>query len=222
MMSALDTLDLETLRTALRARPEVITGDPELMAAIRAADSGDSVVDLGQRRQKKLEKDLRKARATSDALIALAKANMAAQAQTHAAVLAILEAEDLSALDHKLAGRVAGALSVDAVRVFLEGHSPLKDADAILGCSPELADGLLGDDSERLGLVNGRFADALYGPLGPNMRSEAIARIEIGGHPGVLCLASRDARAFTADQGADLIHFLARALERRIAPWLRS
>ena len=221
-MTALETLDIESLRAALRERPEIITGDPELMALARDTDSGGSVVDLAQRRQKKLEKDLRKVRATNDALIALAKANMAAQAQTHAAVLAILEAEDLAALDHKLASRVAGALSVDAVRVFLEGHSPLKDASAILGCSPELTQALLDDDSERLGLVNGRFADALYGPLGPNLRSEAIARMEIGGHPGILCLASRDARAFTADQGADLIHFLARALERRIAPWLRS
>ena len=108
-MTALETLDIESLRAALRERPEIITGDPELMALARDADSGGSVVDLAQRRQKKLEKDLRKVRATNDALIALAKANMAAQAQTHAAVLAILEAEDLAALDHKLASRVAGA-----------------------------------------------------------------------------------------------------------------
>jgi uncharacterized protein YigA (DUF484 family) len=36
-----------------------------------------------------------------------------------------------------------------------------------------------------------------------------------------LCLGARDDRAFTPDQGADLLHFLARALERRITPWLK-
>ena len=59
-MTALDTLDLESLRAVLRERPEVITGDPELMALVRDADTGGSVVDLAQRRQKKLEKDVRR------------------------------------------------------------------------------------------------------------------------------------------------------------------
>lgn len=220
-MTVPDSLDLETLRAALRARPEIVTEDADLMAAIRAAETDGSVVDLGQRRRAQLETELRKVKATNDALIALAKANLAAQAQTHAAVLAVMEADSLAALDHKLASRVAGALSVDVVRVFIEGHAPLKDANALLGCSPELTGALLGDEGERLGPVNPRFADSLYGPFGPDMRSEAIARLEISGHPGVLCLASREARTFTPDQGPDLLHFLGRALERRIAPWLR-
>jgi len=221
-MSHLDNLDLQSLRAALRARPDVITEDADLMAVIRQADSGGAVVDLGQRRRVQLETDLRKVRATNDALIALAKTNLAAQAQTHAAVLAIMEADSLAALDHKLASRVAGALSLDAVRVFIEGHAPLKDANAILGCSPDLVQALLGDAGERLGLADTRYADALYGPLAADVRSEAIARIEISGHPGVMCLASREERAFTPDQGADLVHFLARALERAITPWLRG
>ncbi|MFW6413012.1 MAG: DUF484 family protein [Oceanicaulis sp.] len=217
-----DTLDIDAIRTALRDRPEIVTGDPDLMAAVRDALANDSVVDLAARARQRLEKDLARMRATNDALIALAKANLAAQAQTHAAVLAVIEAESLAALDRKLSGRAAGALGVDAIRVFVEGWSPLKTATAVKGCSPELVDALLGDKSERLGPVDARFSDALYGPLGPGLRSEALARMEIAGRPALLCLASRDGRAFTPEQGADLLHFLARAIERRVAPWLKS
>lgn len=217
--AAADALD--DLRGRLRANPDIVTGDPVLMAAVRDALADDSVVDLSQRARQKLERELRRARATNDALIALAKANLAAQAQTHGAVLAVIEAESLIALDRKLSGRAAGALGVDVIRVFIEGHAPLKSGAAIQGCAPDLVDGLVGEAAERLGPVDTRFADALYGAMGSGLRSEALARLEIGGRPGVLCLASRDGRAFTPDQGADLLHFLARALERRITPWLK-
>ncbi len=213
---------LEDLRAQLREDPEIVTGDPVLMAAVRDALAGESVVDLAQRARQKLEGELRRVRATNTALIDLAKANLAAQAQTHGAVLAVMEAESLTALDRKLSGRAAGALGVDVIRVFIEGHAPLKAGAAIQGCAPDLVDALVGTKAERLGPVDTRFADALYGPMGSGLRSEALARLEIGGRPGVLCLAARDGRAFTPDQGPDLLHFLARALERRIAPWLQA
>lgn len=213
---------LDDLRARLRDNPEIVTGDPALMAAVRDALAGESVVDLSQRARQKLERELGRVRATNTALIELAKANLAVQAQVHGAVLAVMEAESLHALDRKLSGRAAGALGVDIVRVFIEGHAPLKAGAAIQGCAPELVDALLGDKGERLGPVDTRFADALYGPMGPGLRSEALARLEIDGRPGVLCLAARDGKAFTPDQGPDLLHFLGRALERRITPWLKD
>jgi hypothetical protein len=213
---------LDELRAQLRADPDIVTGDPALMAAVRDALAGESIVDLAQRARWKLEGELRRVRATNTALIDLAKANLAAQAQTHSAVLALMEAESLTALDRKLSGRAAGALGVDLIRVFVEGHSPLKAGAAIQGCAPDLVDELVGEGAERLGPVDTRFADALYGPMGSGLRSEALARLEIEGRPGVLCLAARDGGAFAPDQAADLLHFMARVLERRIAPWLRD
>jgi hypothetical protein len=217
-----DDDSLEAVRARLRAAPEIVTGDPALMASVRDALAGADVVDLSQRARVKLEHELKRAKATNEALIALAKANLAVQAQVHGAVLAVLEADSLTALDRKLSGRAAGALGVDIVRIFIEGHAPLKSGAAIQGCAPELVEALLGERSERLGQTDTRFADALYGPTGPGVRSEALARLEVGGRPGVLCLGARDETAFTPDQGADLLHFLARVLERRIAPWLKA
>ncbi|MCH8488599.1 MAG: DUF484 family protein [Oceanicaulis sp.] len=212
--------DLVELRYWLRANPDVIAGDPDLLARVHEHLTQSGVVDLGAHARRKLEAELARARATNAALIALAKANLAAQAQTHAAILAVLECENLQALDHKLAGRAAGALSVDLIRVFIEGCTPLPGAKAIRPCSPELVEALLGARSEKLGPVDARYADALYGEQAKGMRSEALVRLELARRPAVLCLAARDARAFSPDQGADLLHVFARVLERRISPWL--
>lgn len=182
----------------------------------------ESVVDINAAARAKLQAEIRRLKATNDALISLAKANLAVQAQTHSAVLALLEAESLAALDRKLAGRVAAALNVDLIRVFIEGHAPLKSAESILGAAPDLAGSLLGESSERLGPVDRRFADALYGPQANRQQAEAMVRLSIGGRTGVLCLAARDHEAFTPDQGSDLLHFLARVIERRLVSFLRD
>ncbi len=182
----------------------------------------DGVIDLAARQRSKLETELARVRASNEALIALAKANLAAQAQTHAAVLAVMEAETLPALDRKLTGRVAGALSVDVVRVFIEGHALLPAGQAIQPCAPDFTHALVGGKAERLGPIDTRYADALYAAKASALRTEAIARLEIGGVAGALCLASRDGEMFRPDQAADLLHFLARVLERRLAPWLKG
>ncbi len=217
-----DVLDLDALRAQLRARPDIVTADAQLMEMVRAALASDSVVDLSSRQRRRVEAELARVQAANAALIELSKANLAAQAQCHNAVLAVLESETLSALDRKLDGRVSGALSVDKVRVLIEGCTPLAEGRALIGCAPDLVDALIGAKAERLGPVDTRFADAVYGPQGPGLRSEALVRMDIAGHPAALCLAARDQAAFTPDMGADLLHFLARVLERRIAPWLRA
>lgn len=214
--------DIDAVRNLVRAQPDIVTADAELMGLVRGALSSDGVVDLAGRQRARLERELSRVKVSNAALVELSKANLAAQAQCHSAVLAVMEADSLPALDRKLDGRVAGALSVDKVRVLIEGCTPLAESRAIIGCAPELVDALIGTKAERLGPVDARFADAVYGPQGPGLRSEALARMEIAGHPAALCLAARDGAAFTPDMGADLLHFFARVLERRITPWLRD
>ncbi|MEO1039192.1 MAG: DUF484 family protein [Pseudomonadota bacterium] len=196
--------------------------DHEPVGTDQPGGNSANVVDLASAQHSRLRAEASRLRATNEALIGLAKANLAAQAQTHAAVLAILEAESLSALDHKLGGRVAGALGVDAVRILIEGHQPLKSARCILGAAPGLSDMLLGEGAERLGRTDPRFADSLYGAQASRLGSQALCRFETAGHVGVLCLAAREPGAFEPEQSADLVHFLARVLERRMNPWLRA
>ena len=213
--------DVDALRAQLRAQPDIVTADADLMGLVRGALNSDGVVDLASRQRQRVEEELARAHASKAALIELSKANLAAQAQTHSAVLAVLEAETLTALDRKLDGRVAGALNVDKVRVLIEGCAPLPDGRAIIGCAPDFIDALIGAKANRLGVIDTRFSDAVYGPQGPGLRSEALVRLHVAGHPAALCLGARDEAAFTPEMGVDLLHFLGRVLERRITPWLK-
>ncbi len=203
-----------------------ITERPSLRAveAVDAAAAAPepNVVDLSAAKRERLEAEIRRVRASNEALVSLSKANLAAQAQTHAAVLALVEAETLAAIDRRLQGRVCDALNIDAARVFVEGHHPLRGARALFGAGPGLVGSALGDAAEVLGPVAPRLADMLYGPQAARMASHALVRLEIGERSGLMCLASAEAAAFTRDQGGDLVHFLARVLERRLAAHLKA
>ena len=182
------------------------------------ADGG--VINLADRKADRLEHECARLRASNEALVELAKANLAAQAQTHSAVLGVLGADSLLTLDKALAGPVATSLGVDLVRVFVEGQTPLPNAQSIRACAPGLADALLGGQAEWIGPLDTRFADALYAPQTTRMRSEARVGLEMAGTRGVVCLASCDEALFTPGQAGDLLHFFARVLERQISPWL--
>lgn len=215
-------IDYPALRDLVISDPGLILSDPAVLKALFETGEDGNVVDLGVVARARLQTEIRRLRKANETLISLAKANLAAQAQAHNAVLSIMDAATLADLDKKLSGRVADALGVDVARVYLEGHAPLKSAEAIRGAAPDLSAALLGPYAERLGPIERRYADALYGPRGAKMNSEAVVALEVEGRQGVLCLASRDAAMFDPRQGADLVHFLARALERRMAVWLRD
>jgi uncharacterized protein len=219
--SDIEAIDYPALRDLVISDPGLILGDPVVMKALFESGDEGNVVDLGAVARARLQTEIRRLRKGQETMIEMARTNLAAQAQTHNAVLSIMEAATLADLDKKLAGRVAQALGVDVLKVYIEGHAPLKSAEAILGSAPELSSALLGPYAERLGPIDRRYADALYGPRSNRMESEAVAAMEIDGHPGVLCMASRDAKMFRPEQGADLVHFIARAIERRMGEWLR-
>lgn len=203
--------------TYLRAVPDSPVETPP-----ETDETSDGITDINAAARDRLQNEIRRLQASNDALIALAKVNLAAQAQAHSAVLAILEADTLLALDRKLTGRVAASLNLEVVKIFIENHAPLQSAESIIGASPDLVDALLGDDHDKLGPVDQRFADALYGGQASRLASEGIVRLEIGQRHGMMCLASREKDAFTDDQASDLMHFMGRVLERRLVSLLRD
>ena len=211
--------DEDDIRAFLLENPEFIRKDAELFSLLAGDRHGDGVVDLAAAARDKLLAEIRQLKALNEGLVETARANLAVQSQVHMALLAMLEADTLAGLDRKLSGRVAGALGVDVLRVFIENHAPLRAAESVLGAADGLIESVLGERVERLGPIEPRFADALYGPQGARVQSEALVRLEIGERRGVLALAARDASLFTPGQGTELLSFLARALERLLARW---
>ncbi len=218
----LTTVDADAVRAYLTANPDFVREDAELFALIADQDAGDGVVDLGSAAREKLLVELRQLKALNEGIVETARANLATQSQVHMAVLALLEADNLAALDKKVAGRVAGALGVDICRVFIEEHAPLKDAEAIRPTSAGFVADVLDQKVERLGPVMERNAHALYGPQGARVKSEAIVRLDFHGHDGLLALAARDPNLFQSGQGTELLNFMARVLERLIARWMHE
>ncbi|MEA1941075.1 MAG: DUF484 family protein [Pseudomonadota bacterium] len=212
--------DAQSVRDYLRDHPDIVREDAELMALIAERDAADGVVDLGSAAREKLLEELRQLKALNEGIVETARANLATQAQIHMAVLALLEADSLAALDRKMSGRLTGALGVDVCRVLIEGHAPLKSGESLLGAAEGFVGDVLGDKVERLGPVDPEIAHALYGQQGARVKSEAIVRLDFHGHDGLMALAARDAHLFESGQGTELLNFLARAIERMIVQWL--
>lgn len=215
-------LDAAAVRSFLLEHPDIVREDAELMAVLARRSGDGSVVDLGTAARDRLVEEVHQLKALNEGIVETARANLATQAQIHMAVLALLEVDSLAALDRKISSRLTGALGVDVCRILIEGHSPLKSAESILGAAEGFVGALLGEKVERLGPVDPDKAVALYGQQGARVKSEAVVRLDFNGHDGLMALAARDAQLFEAGQGTELLNFLARAVERMIVRWLHQ
>ena len=215
-------LDIEAIREFLMSHPDFIREDAELFARVTENPSADGVIDIGNAARDKLVGELRQYKAMNESIVETARANLAIQAQIHAAVLGLLEVDSLSGLDRKISSRLTGALGVDVCRVLIEGHSPLKSAVSILGASEGMVSTIMAERVEVLGPVDGERAHEIYGQQGARMRSQAIVRLDFHGQDGLFALAARDPHLFQFGQGTELLNFLARVTERLIVQWMHQ
>lgn len=215
-------LDPQAVRAFLLDNPDIVREDGELLAAFAGRRPEDGVIDLGAMAREKLVEEIQQLKALNESIVETARANLAIQSQIHMAVLALLEVDSLAALDRKISCRLTGALGVDVCRILIEGHAPLKNGESILGAADGFVGEVLGEKVERLGPVDPDKAMALYGQQGARVRSEAVVRLDFGGHDGLMALAARDAQLFETGQGTELLNFLARAIERMIVRWLHQ
>ena len=214
--------DADLIRDFLLANPDFVREDAELFSVIVETNRTDGAIDLASAARDRLRDENRQLKALNASIVETARANLATQAQTHMAVLALMEVDSLAGLDKKISNRLTGALGVDVCRVLIEGHAPLKSAESILGAAEGFVSGVLGDHVELLGPVSPANALALYGQQGARVSSQAIIRLDFGGRDGLMALAARDAHLFQAGQGTELLNFLARAVERMVVKWLHQ
>jgi uncharacterized protein len=212
----------EDVRAFLLAHPDFVREDAELLAVLARSGGEEDVIDLGTAARDKLLEEVRQLKALNEGIVETARANLATQSQIHMAVLALLEVDSLTALDRKISSRLTGTLGVDVCRILIEGHAPLRKGESILGASEGFVSEILGKKVERLGPVDPDTAHALYGQQGARVKSQAIVRLDFGGHDGLMALAARDTQLFQSGQGTELLNFLARAIERMIVQWLHA
>ncbi len=210
--------DWAQVRAWLVEHPHAVRDDVDLLTDLGLRIRADNIVDFGPAALARLSADKTREKAARRELEATARANFAAQAQTHAAVVDLLESRNHADLARRIDetarlrfGLVAGVIAIERPGGVPAGWRALPENGA---------DGLLGDGAlARMG--EPRTAQALFGKLGEGIGSVAMARMAMWSpaRQGVLAFGSADANAFTANMGAELVAFLARVIERTAERW---
>ncbi|CTQ31450.1 DUF484 family protein [Jannaschia rubra] len=212
-------------RDRILTDPDMILDDRDLMRALIAANErqmGQNIVDLRGVAMERLEARLDRLEDTHRSVIAAAYENLAGTNQIHRCVLKLLEAPDLPTLLDQLTGDLADIVRVDRVRLVLEATD---SADPPHAAVVPVEAGFVRDY-----ITQGRdvptcqvtlrqcaqASDAVFGDAGDWLQSEALLSLDLGQGrlPGMLVFASEDPHQFRANQGTELLTFLAGALER--------
>jgi uncharacterized protein YigA (DUF484 family) len=209
----------DAVRRFLAEEPEFLRGDPALLAELGLKIDRGNVVEFGPaalarvHAAHQMESDARRY------LEMTARDNFVAQAQTHGAVIDLLESRnhaDLARRVEELAqrrfGLLAGAVALEGPGGTPAGWRPLAEGqvDMVLGGSERL---------DAMGVLP--TAHGLFRESGLEIRSVALVRMAIWepARQGVLAFASDDPEGFTPDMGAELVSFLARVVERTAERW---
>lgn len=208
----------EAVRRFLSDNPDFIKGDRALLAELGLRPDAANVVDFGPAALARVHEAHRREASARQYLEATARANFSAQAQTHGAVVDMLDSRnhaDLARRVDELAqlrfGLAAGVVALEGPDRTPAGWRMLIDGqiDMIIG-HDRVA--LMGFQPTALGL---------FGDRAPDIRSMAMVRMAIWepSREGLLAFGSSDENGFTEDMGAELVAFLARVVERTAERW---
>jgi uncharacterized protein YigA (DUF484 family) len=207
----------EAIRSFLRNGPEFLRDDAELLGELGLRLDAANLIDFGPAALARVTQAHREETNVRQHLEAVARANFLAQAQTHAAVIELLEASDhadLAARVDQLArarfGLAAGVIALEGTPMPA-GWRPLVEGqiDLVLGHGRTARLGVL---PTALGLFDARAAD---------IGSLALVRLSLGSgtRTGILAFGAADETAFSPTMGHELIDFLARVTERTADRW---
>lgn len=215
--AALDR-DWATVSGFLREHPDRIRNDADLLETLGLRLRTENIVDFGPAALSRLSEAKIREKTARVQLEATARANFAAQAQAHAAVVDILESRNNSDLARRLEeiaqlrfGLVTGVMAIEGPSGVPAGWRALKpgETDMLLGPA-QLA---------RMG--QSPHTELLFSQQAEAVRSVAMVRVAIWNpaRQGVIAFGSPDPKAFTPDMGAELVAFLARVVERTAERW---
>jgi uncharacterized protein YigA (DUF484 family) len=202
----------------LREHAGLIRDDADLLSDLGLWIKSDNIVEFGPAALARLSAAKTREKVARTRVEATARANFAAQAQTHATVVDLLEARNHADLARRVDetarlrfGLVAGVIAIERPGGVPAGWRALPEegADALLGPT-----GLA-----RMG--EPRAAQALFDDRADQVASVALVRMAIWtpARQGVLAFGSPTADGFTKEMGSELVAFLCRVVERTAERW---
>lgn len=211
--------DWPAFRDRVLAHAERLRGDDTLLQALglRPAPS-DNVVEFAPAALSRLEAARVREMTARQAIEAVARANFAAQAQTHALAVDLLEARNNADLVRRIRDAAVNRFGVTAGVIAVEG--PGKTPAGWRALPSGLIDIVLGPEGlARMGPCPA--AAELFGETPEPVQSAALVRIALWDPVrfGVLGFGSADPAGFSRDMGAELVAFIARVVERTAERW---
>ena len=211
-------VDPAAIRDFLRAAPDFLHADSDLLRDLGLRPEAGNVIDFGPAALARAAAAHQREAGVRRELEATAQANYSAQAQIHAAVIDVLDARNHSDLARRVDEMAVLRFQLTAGVIALEGPGrapagwrPLIEGqiDMIMG---EHGVARMGFHAPALGL----FGDKL-----DSIRSMALVRMALWepSRQAILAFGSSDPEGFTADMGHDLVAFLARVVERTAERW---
>jgi hypothetical protein len=207
------------VRRFLSDNPEFLTGDDGLLGELGLKVVAGNVVDFAPAAMARIHAAHQQEASQRQYLEETAQANFAAQAQTHGAVVDLLDARNHSDLARRVDelaqqrfGLTAGVIALETEGLPPAGWKMLVEGqvDMILGGPQRLA---------RMGFAP--TALGLFGDRAEAVTSMAMVRMAMWepSRQGLLAFGSADPEGFTQDMGAELVAFLARVVERTAERW---
>ena len=211
------------IRAWLQANPQTLLDDRSLLEEIGLKPHGRNVVEFGRAALTRLEAAAEREADARKRIEAVARANFAAQTQTHVAALDLMEARNPSDLARRLDAVAQGRFGLAAAAIALEkpGTVPFGwkslDAGGVDKLLGEHGLTWLGPNFDGLGL---------FSATRDEVKSVALIRMtpvfpgdEPGARPALCAFGSPEADGFTPTMGCELVAFIARVVERTAERW---
>jgi uncharacterized protein YigA (DUF484 family) len=210
--------DWVKVRAWLLEHPEMIQQDGELLGSLGLWRKAGNVVEFGPAALGRLEAAAARESDARKAIEQVARANFSAQAQTHAAVVELLESRNHSDLARRLDTTARDRFGLAGAVIALE-----TDGGVPFGWRPLEA----GSVDARLGprglttLGEWPVDEDLFGDRAEQVKSVALARMAPWpqARPALLAFGSTEPNGFRPDMGVELVAFLARVVERTAERW---
>jgi uncharacterized protein YigA (DUF484 family) len=212
------TVDPALVRDFLLAEPDFLHSDPDLLSDLGLRPDASNIVDFGPAALARISAAHEREALVRRRIEATARANFSAQAQTHAAVIDLLDARNHSDLARRVDEMAILRFGLAAGVVVLEGPGRVPAGwHALIAGQIDM---IMGDHGvARMGFH--APALGLFGERIDEIKSMALVRMAVWepSRQGLLAFGSADPEGFTADMGSDLVAFLARVVERTAERW---
>lgn len=217
-----DGLTWPRVRGWLHDHPALLTGDRALLEELGLQPTGRNIVDFGRAALARLEAVVEREADARRRIEATARANYAAQVQTHVAALDLMEARNHADLARRLDAAAQARFGLAGAALAVEKPGPVPFGWR--GLEAGRVDALLGADG--LTWLGPAFDAAdLFGPAADAVRSFALVRLapRIGpegqARPALCAFGSAEPEGFGPDMGCELIAFVARTVESMAGRW---